>query len=386
MRLLHTADWHLGRTLHQSDLSEDHAAYLDHLIDLVRSESVDAVLVSGDVYDRAFPPVDSVKLLHATLRRLTELTHVILTAGNHDSAQRLGFLEGLTNERLHLRTSPRSALQPVTIPSASGPACFLAIPYLDVDAARRAFALPDGQLPARSHEAVMNAVVRELDPVAAAAREAGAHLVVAAHAFVAGGEPSESERDIRVGGVDRIPVGVFAPLSADYVALGHLHRPQNISAASRTRYSGSPLAFSFSEANDVKSSSLVDITSAGVSLEEIPAPVRHPLAVVRGTLAELLGRTDVSDKTRVKAILTDTVRPREAFTQLKDHFPHLLALTHEPTEVIRESVTVTARQLADPLTVVETFVSHVTGEDMTAPQRSVLQDTYEGLLAKERTR
>ncbi|OKL53615.1 hypothetical protein BSZ39_08655 [Bowdeniella nasicola] len=389
MKLLHTADWHLGRTLHQVDLTEDHAAYLDHLVDLAADEQVDAVLVSGDIYDRAYPPVASVAQLNDALARLTDLTHVVLTAGNHDSAQRLGFLEGLTSDRLHLRTRPRSAAIPVSIPTSGGTLHIFALPFLDVDAARREFARPGGELPARSHEAVMAAALTELAPAIARARATGeGAVVIAAHAFVSGGEPSESERDIQVGGVDRIPAGVFDAADADYVALGHLHRPQNISAATPMRYSGSPIAFSFGEARDTKSSTIVEFSAAGAradaTVRTVAAPVLHPLADLRGTLAELLAMSDVPAHARVKTVLTDAVRPPGAYQALKDKFPLLLAVGHEPQGTARESVTVSARELADPLAVVDTFLAYVTQAEVTDAQRAIVRDSYEALLAEER--
>ncbi len=139
MRFLHTSDWHLGRTLHGVDLLEHQSAYLDHLVDVVRSEAVDAVLVAGDVYDRAIPPVAAVELLNETLVRLTELTHVVITPGNHDSATRLGFAAPLFRDRLVVRSRVENVGTPVEIPSADGESSALvyALPSRVLSAARR---------------------------------------------------------------------------------------------------------------------------------------------------------------------------------------------------------------------------------------------------------
>ena len=140
MRILHTSDWHLGRTFHGRVLDDAQAAFADHLVELVRSEAVDAVVVSGDVYDRAIPPTDSVRLLDETLRRLSELTRVVLTPGNHDSAQRLGFGAGLLREGLTIRARTAEVDRPIIIPGPGGAdgLYVYALPYLDPAAARPA--------------------------------------------------------------------------------------------------------------------------------------------------------------------------------------------------------------------------------------------------------
>jgi len=220
MRLLHTSDWHLGRSLHGVDLLEHQAAFLEHLVELTRSEGVDAVLVAGDVYDRAVPPVEAVTLLSETLARLSARAVVVVTSGNHDSAIRLGFGAGLMRAGVHLRTRVADVASPVTLRSRAGegdgdaPVLAYGLPYLDPDVVRRALAPDPAEPLARSHEAVtraaMDRVRADLAARTAAAAAAGTQApraVVLAHAFVLGGAASESERDIRVGGVDQVPRG-----------------------------------------------------------------------------------------------------------------------------------------------------------------------------------
>ena len=162
MRLLHTSDWHLGRSLHGVDLLEHQAAHLDHLVALTRSEGVDAVLVAGDVYDRAVPPVEAVTLLSETLARLSEHAVVVVTSGNHDSAIRLGFGAGLMRAGVHVRTCVADAASPVVLrPRAAGepPVLVYGLPYLDPDVVRRALSPDPGEPLARSHEAVTRAAM-----------------------------------------------------------------------------------------------------------------------------------------------------------------------------------------------------------------------------------
>jgi exonuclease SbcD len=327
MRLIHTSDWHLGRTLHGENLLPAQDDFLRWLLDEAVRQQAGAVVVAGDIYDRAVPPVDAVRLLDAALLRFAQARiPVILTSGNHDSAVRLGFGAGLSEAAgIHLRTAVADLARPVLLADEHGPVAVYGVPYLLPDAV-----MADLGVPARTHEAVLAEAARRIR-ADAAARGVG-RTVVAAHAFVTGGQPAESERDIRVGGVADVPAGVFAGFS--YVALGHLHGAQRAGpppgspGSPLIRYSGSPLAFSFSEKDHVKSVTLVDIDGAGqVSATVLPTPVPRPLREVRGRLDDLLAGagphgTDprLADLAGswVKVVLTDTVRPSAPMERLRE--------------------------------------------------------------------
>src|SRR6266702_1491260 len=288
MRLVHTSDWHLGRTLHGESLLAHQAAFLEWLLGQAVGQQADAVVVAGDIYDRAVPPTDAVALLDRTLRDFAAARiPVVITSGNHDSAVRLGFCARLSElAGIHLRTSVADITRPVVLGDADGDVAIYGIPYLLPDA------VMDELGAARSHASVLAAAVARIR-ADAAGRGIG-RIVVAAHAFITGGLPSDSERDIRVGGIGDAPASVFDGIS--YVALGHLHGQQNIpagAAGTTVRYSGSPLAFSFSERNQAKSVTLADIDAAGqVTTTQLPAPVPRPLREVRGKIDELLARAD----------------------------------------------------------------------------------------------
>ncbi|WP_435299156.1 exonuclease SbcCD subunit D [Timonella sp. A28] len=386
MRILHTSDWHIGRTLHGVDLLEYHAAYFDHLVDLVVDQGVDAVLVSGDIYDRAIPPVDAVELLSHTLARLTEHSHVILTPGNHDSAIRLGFGAHLMRSNLHIRTQLKNITTPVALTGEHDETVHVyALPYLDPDAARPHLTTDD-ETPARSHEAVMRAA---MDRIRAAHSSSATHvpMIVMAHAFVTGGEPSESERDIRVGGVDSIRAGVFAGI--DYGALGHLHGPQQVSTTPHMRYSGSPLAFSFSEMNHKKSTVLLDMDRTGIVGEPtlIPAPVPRKLHELTGTMDELLdSRTDPHVNDWLRIYVTDQQRPHDMNATLKKRFPHALVMQHTPAATDRrpkESILVTTH--TNPSDVAVQFVTEVTDRSPSSEEIAVLNQALDAVRAAERS-
>ncbi|MGW7247645.1 exonuclease SbcCD subunit D [Streptomyces decoyicus] len=356
MRFLHTSDWHLGRSFHRVSLLSAQRAFLDHLVETVRAREIDAVLVAGDVYDRAVPPLAAVELFDDALHRLAGLgVPTVMISGNHDSARRLGVGSGLMERAgIHLRTDPAGCGTPVLLADAHGPVALYGLPYLepamvrDTLGARRA-----------DHAEVLGAA---MDRVRAdlAGRPAGTRSVVLAHAFVTGGAVSDSERDITVGGVASVPVAVFD--GVDYVALGHLHGCQTLTE--RVRYSGSPLAYSFSEAGHRKSSWIVDLDADGaVHAERVDCPVPRPLARIRGPLEQLLDDPEPGrhEESWVEATLTDTARPHEPMARLARRFPHIVSLVFDPDEGPTRSLASYAQRLRgrSDQEIAEDFVEHV---------------------------
>ncbi len=326
MKLLHTSDWHIGRTFHGADLLAEQEAVLGHLADLVVAESVDVVLVSGDIYDRAVPSAEAVRVATLALGRLRQAgAQLVMTPGNHDSAPRLGaFAEFAAAGGLHLRATIDGLAEPVLLPDEHGEVAFYGIPYLEPEPARHALGVPE----ARGHTGVLTEAMRriraDLDT-----RPDGTRSVVLAHAFVTGGETSESERTIAVGGVEQVPGSVFD--GVDYVALGHLHGPQTL--AEHLRYSGSPLAYSFSETRQRKSVWLVELDADGlaeVRRHELPVP-RH-LGMLRGELAELLENPEYDELTEhfLSFTVTDRVRPIDAMRKLRERFPYAVHMDWLP--------------------------------------------------------
>jgi DNA repair protein SbcD/Mre11 len=386
MLMLHTSDWHLGRSLHRADLREAQAAFLDHLVATVRSEKVDVVLVAGDVYDRAVPPVDAVELCEDALLRLHATgARIVLISGNHDSARRLGFGGALLDQAgVHLRTQPATLARPVLLEDAHGPLAVYGVPYLEPDAVRDEMPSAGGSAGApvpRGHPGVMGHAVRciKVDADARGVRR----RVVMAHGWVSGGAASDSERDITVGGVGQVSAELFAGFS--YVALGHLHGQQTL--AGHLRYSGSPLPYSFSEASHRKGSWLVELGAEGVKrAERVPAPTYRKLSVLRGRLAELLGSPSYEQYTDdfVSVALTDATRPEGAMDALRARFPHILVLTFEP-EGARPGRRGYRAILAgrDDLAIAAEFVNHVTGAPVTEREQQLLTEAFDAVRVQE---
>jgi exonuclease SbcD len=368
MRLLHTSDWHIGRSLHGTDLLAEQEQVLGGLAGVVAAEGVDVVLVAGDVYDRAVPSADATAVLSRVVAKLRRAgATVVLTPGNHDSARRLGaFSELLAVGGLHVRAETQKLDEPLLFADEHGDVAIYGLPYLEPEVARFELGLPG----ARSHEAVlaeaMNRVRADLF------LRPGARSVVLAHAFVGGGQPSDSERDISVGGVDLVPAVVFD--GVDYVALGHLHRPQTLSP--RVRYSGSPLAYSFGEAGQQKQAWLFDLDATGLAeVRAVPLPTPRGLAVLTGELEELLADPAHAavEEHFISARLTDAVRPSDPMRRLQTRFAHCVHLEWSGSAASTDTRSYQQRVSGrSDLDVVGEFVSHVRSVPATSAERELL--------------
>lgn len=384
MRILHTSDWHLGRTFHGCDLLADQERVLTHLAALVTEHRVDVVVVSGDVFDRALPNAETVRLYDRVLAAIRSAgARIVLTSGNHDSAARLGVLAGFAVAGgLHLHTDVGSCAVPTVLADEHGDVAFYGLPYLEPETARGPLGVPPGRGHVGVLEAAMAAVRLDL-----AARRTGTRSVVLAHAFVLAGaateadvETTDSERSLSVGGVQTVPTGVFD--GVDYVALGHLHGCQQPDAGRPgLRYCGSPLAYSFSEVRQRKSVLLADLDAgglAGVVRVELPVPRR--LAVLTGTLDDLLTAPAHTAHAGdyVQAVLTDQVRPTDPMRRLQTRFPHAVAVEWRP-EGGRPAgrLEPTARRPdRDDLSTAADFVEWVRNSRPTTVERGLLSQAF----------
>lgn len=281
MRFLHTADWHLGRLFHQVHLTEDQDYVLRQFVEVARDARVDAVIVAGDVYDRAIPPPEAVRLLDDVLAELLlgVKVPVIVAAGNHDSPERLAFGSRIVSAQgLHLFGLPVPDARPVVLSDGHGPVSFYVAPYAEPALVRERLAVSE----AEDHDSAMGAVISSM----LAAYPPDGRAVFVGHAFVQGGTGSDSERPLSVGGAGTVSASHFAPFCC--AALGHLHRPQTM-ANGRIRYAGALLKYSFDEVGQGRSVSIVDIDASGrCSVEAVVLRPRRELRRIEGKLEELL--------------------------------------------------------------------------------------------------
>ncbi|WP_295886485.1 exonuclease SbcCD subunit D [uncultured Thiohalocapsa sp.] len=376
-RLLHTADWHLGRIFFNVSLLEDQAQALEQLVHMARETRADALVIAGDVYDRAVPPADAVRLLDETLARLAldlKLA-VIAIAGNHDSAERLGFGAALMERgRCWVRGPLGAGLAPIEVAGRTGSARFHPLPYAEPAEVREHLREPD--LP--SHDAALGALVRRLGTL-----PDDVPNIAVGHCFVTGGAVSESERPLSVGGAEQVAAAHFAPF--DYTALGHLHRPQQV--GERVAYSGSLLKYSFSEAGHAKSVSLVELADDGVRVERLPLTPRRDLRIVEGQLADLLRGPapgeSADDYLLVR--LADTGALLDPMGRLREVYPNALHLERPSLEQSGDGRGPSREQLArGDEALFADFFREVTGDALSPEHQAVLQEVLAGLRRQER--
>jgi len=379
MRFLHTSDWHLGRQFHGASLLQEQAAALDRIVELAAEAEVDAVLIAGDIYDRAIPPAEAVLLFNDTLARLSRSgAAVVAIAGNHDSHVRVSIYDPLLSAfGVTIRGDVRRAHEPVLVtPKRGGGAVAIyPLPYLEPAVDGPSLTTTTARI---SHQEVTRLA---LDGIRRDLRGRPQHrAVLVAHTFVMGGEPSESERQLSIGNVDRVSVDSFAGF--DYVALGHLHGSQQLDGP-RVAYSGTPLPYSFSEQHHTKSVRIVELDAAGTaSVEIVPLGVGRPLRTLEGPLELLCSSPDYAAAADawLRVILTDEVLPLQAMARLRQRFPHVAELRHRPPELQRSTATErhqTVRQATSPLELTLAFFADQQGRPAGPPEAELLRQALE---------
>lgn len=336
MKILHTSDWHLGRRLEGASLAEPHEHFLDWLTDeFLPKHKPDLLVIAGDIFDRPIPPTDAIELYERTLAKIVKGgTQVLISAGNHDNRVRLGFHSRFMGDiGIHLRTRLDEIHKPVVLENDDFILLSYGIPYLepDVDAGKDAHqwdveSTPDG---------IMGEAIARINTDIASRRSSSAkpiRTLVAGHAWVAGGESSESERNVRIGTLGQASAALFAGI--DYVAMGHLHGPQRVNTSdTHIYYSGSPIPFSFSEKDHVKRVILVEYTKDGVSAEKISShevsQIRK-MQQIRDSVEALMSEKYPATDDWMKVTVTDQEVPLNFFDTLKrEKFSHLVQLVPE---------------------------------------------------------
>jgi exonuclease SbcD len=354
MKILHTSDWHLGRQFHGISLEMDHAAVLEQVMDALAAHDPDVLVIAGDIFDRAAPPAFAVRQFNDFIARVHANTRaaIVLIAGNHDSGDRIDSLSVLAaRQRVLIRGPLGHDEPPLILSDEHGQVAISALPYGTEYAASECFGDPSISCPADVIKAQVAAARGHVPD--------GARWVIVAHAFISNATKSDSERNLIVGGIETVPPEAFA--DADYVALGHLHRPQR-AGADHIRYSGSPLAFGFDEADAEKSMTLITLGADGVtSLECLPFSPKRKVRVLTGAFAQLMADAqNTPSEDFVKLVLTDAGAILDAVGQIRPHYPNTLALAYARDAVDGEQpgATLAARH-TDPVAVVEEFFAAV---------------------------
>lgn len=384
MRILHTSDWHIGRTFHGHSTLDALRGVLEELSAQVRDHDVDVVIVAGDVFDSATPAAACYTLLSDTLSALADTgAEVIVTSGNHDSAARLGFQAGLLRPGVHVRTDPTRLATPITVSDAHGPVHIYGIPFLEPALLRHVW--PG----VRSQAGVL---ARAMDLVRAdlaerAGDDPGARSVAIAHCFAAGVEPTPHlERDIQQGGLDVVPLSTFD--GVDYVALGHIHGRQQL--APRVRYAGAPLHYSFGEGDKPRGSWLVELDATGFAgAQWLALPVPRRLVTLRGAFDDLLADPELAAEADAWVCVeyTDALPQSDPLRRLQTRFPHCAKVVHAPPAGRSDdgrTYTQRVRAARSDRELVDAFLTHVRGgEGTSAPEAEVLADVLDERIRVE---
>lgn len=384
MKLMHLSDLHLGKRLNEFSLLEDQSFILQQLVELVRSEQPDCVLLAGDIYDKPVPPAEAVTLFDDFLNKLAQLTTVCVTSGNHDSAERLAFGAQLMREGgVHFCGLYTGEPRCVTLQDAYGSVHIYLLPFLKPAHVRHCLPPEEAEQVTTYHEALRCAVERL--HINAAERN-----VLVAHQFVTGAQTAGSEA-VNVGGVDNIGAEVFAAF--DYTALGHIHRAQNV-GSERVRYSGTPLKYSFAEWQQEKSVTLVELGEKGsVSVTALPLAPLRDLRKLRGSYEELMSREFYDELPKdsdgllrdfYHLTLTDEEDVPDAVQKLRSVYKNLLQLEYDNKRTRTDNAIEGAERVVEksPLELMEEFYQLQNNQALSEKQRAYLQ----GLLEKEESR
>lgn len=373
MKLIHLSDLHMGKRVNEVSMIEDQIFILNRILQIIDEETPDAILIAGDVYDKSVPSAEAVTLFDDFLWRLAKRQiPVMIISGNHDSPERLAFGSRLMKDsKIYISPVYNGEITPVTLSDAYGVVQFWMLPFVKPAHVRRYF--PDPQI--ESYTDACRVAIEHL-PLDQEKRN-----VLLTHQFVTGAATCDSE-ELCVGGIDHVSTDIFDGF--DYVALGHIHGPQNI-GSNRIRYCGTPLKYSFSEADHHKSVTVVHLKEKGdLHLQTIPLYPRRDLRQIRGSFQELTEKTFYQNTCRedyLHIILTDEEDVPEAISRLRVIYHNILKLSYDNTRTRTNQVIDSASdvQRKDPLTLYEELYELQNNQPLNPEQRAFLKDLMESI-------
>lgn len=370
MRILHTSDWHLGRIFHGVHLTDDQSYILDQLTDLIKESKPDVILVAGDIFDRSVPPVEAVNLLDEVISKIIMdyKIPIIMIAGNHDSPDRIHFGSRLMGaSKLNIFGKFNKDLNPVVFEDKSGPVYFYPLPYVEPAVVREGIEDEEIHTHGDSMKKLMNIIKNNMDKTR--------RSVLVTHTFAAGGEASESERPLSIGGSSVVDSSCFNDFN--YVALGHLHRSQRVTAEN-IRYSGSLMKYSFSEAAHKKHIPIIDMDEKGnVHIEKIELKPKRDLRCIEGYLKDILKMPDNKENRDdyIMVTLRDEGAILDAMGKIRNVYPNTLHI--ERPQLVPGNSLCGPESNFRKMTIKDLFSSffrQVTDAEMSEEQAVVFQD------------
>jgi len=373
MKLIHLSDLHLGKRVNEVSMIEEQEYVLAQILRIIDEERADAVLIAGDVYDKSVPSAEAVTLLDDFLCRLAKRRiPALIISGNHDSPERLAFGSRLfENSGIHISPVYDGAVEAVTLSDAHGEVKFYLLPFVKPAHVKRYY--PDEGI--ENYTDAVRAAIAHMN------MNKGARNVLVTHQFVTGAATCESE-EISVGGSDNVDASVFEDF--DYVALGHIHGPQNI-GTSRLRYCGTPLKYSFSEAGHYKSVTVAELGKKDeLTLRTIPLTPRHDLREIRGSFTELTDKAYYSATVTddyLHIILTDEEDVPEAMGRLRLIYPNLMKLSYDNTRTRTNQIVGSAENVKrkSPLELFDELYELQNNQPMSEVQRAFALDLIESI-------
>ncbi len=365
MKILHTGDWHIGRTLNQRSLLDDQATALTGLLSILETEKPDVLIIAGDLYDRAVPSRDSMALVDDTLSQIIlELgIPTIVIGGNHDGRERLEFGSGILSKKgLYMIGRYTPDVNPIILEAEDGPTAFWPVPFIKPIEYRDVMnldATPDYDA---MYAAILEDILSRRNPVIP--------NVLITHGLILSGLPKdgdidESVRPIEIGGISYARAELFTDF--DYVALGHLHRPQRV-GSDTIRYAGSLLKYSFSEINQKKSVTIVEWDEGRKpEIRTLPLPFRHDLRVITGEFDELTGLAAYTQPNRedyLRVVLTNKERVPNPMEALRQVYPNVMEMAYENarTRTGGDAQEAIKKHLSDPMALFTDFYTTIHGE------------------------
>lgn len=378
MKFIHLSDLHLGKRVYDFNLTEDQKYILKEILKVIDTENPDAVLIAGDIYDKSIPSTEAVELLDEFLYQLSGRDlQVFLISGNHDSPERLAFASRLISRTgIHLSPVYNGAVEPIVLTDEFGPVNVYLLPFVKPVHVRRFF--PDENI--ESYNDALRTAVEALDI------DRSERNILVTHQFVTGAIRSDSE-EISVGGTDNVDAAVFDGF--DYVALGHIHGPQNI-GSERIRYCGTPLKYSFSEAKHQKSVTVIDIADKeSISVRTVPLHPLRDMREIEGTYEDLTYRpnyegTDTDDYIHIT--LTDEEDIPDAIGKLRLIYPNLMSLDYNNSRTRSAGMLSDLEELQNksPLVLFEEFYEQQNGRPMSEQQENFVRKIMENIWEDKR--
>ncbi len=373
MKIVHTADWHLGKNVYGVNLIDDQQAILDELLIFLSLEKPDVLIIAGDIYDRSVPPTVAIELLDKTISHiLREINcQIIIIAGNHDNPARLGFASDiLAHSGLHIITDLATGMKPIRIDDF----LFFGLPYLEPVRYREFF----GDESLRSAEDGIRKVLSHWEEYSTRPER----KILIHHGFVTAGEPWESESERQLGGAEHLPAELFQLF--DYVALGHLHGPQQ-AGWGHIRYAGSLLKYSFSESLHQKSVSVIEFAPE-ISIRLHSLPVKRDMRRIRGSLADLIQNASGNRDDYIEAVLTDEGEIIDAIGKLRSVYPNTLSVRRATEDETVFALPERGREISKipPPDLFLQFYKEVLGKEVPAGGFELLEQIWEEIERERR--